>query len=114
MPILINENVVQVEVDPTRVRTTVSFDVQGADTAELRLTELDQSDPEGRYRFRVVDKALQVERATAANWGDFAVMISISQDGVTLDLPSDEVFEALQALYLETSRLREVVELVLA
>lgn len=113
MPILVNESFVALEDDPTqKPRATVSMDVQGPDTAEYRLTETNQSDPVGRFRFRVIDRELRIERATAANWASSETMITVSADGVTFVTPSDNQLDALQALLLEVTLLGEVVELL--
>lgn len=113
MPILINLQAVQLEQDSEREpRSAVIFDLQGAGTAEYRLTELDQADPVGRYRLQVTGGALEIHRATAANWADYEVMVTVDADGVTLDTPDDQQLQALQALHFEIAQLRDVVDLL--
>lgn len=75
-----------------QLNTNVSFEVAGSDTAEYRLTELDKVDPIGRYRFRVADDTLYIQRATAANWADAKNIMTLTptklQSNVTIDLTS--------------------------
>lgn len=96
-----------------RANTGYAFEALGEATAEYRLTELDQTDPAGRYRFRVSGDALLFERATQPDWADWETFITIDKDGVIL-LEEDAVEDQLAVLLLQVTALRELVELAVA
>lgn len=66
-----------------------SFEVEGEATAELRLTELDQADPAGRFRILVSGDAITIERAASAGWASSTVLWSASAVGFLV--PDDEL-----------------------
>ena len=115
MPILINgERVSFTGGGPGATpRESQSIDIQGEETSEVRLTELDQDDPKGRYRLRVEDSCLLIQRATAANWESAETLITIGTGGVVIELPEDDTGDALELLLLEVRELRQLVDLVL-
>ena len=81
--------------------TTDSFELEGESTAELRLTELDQTDPAGRWRFRLTGDALQLERAAQASWVDSNVFLKVTSEGVDLvNLSDDGVADLLERVLL--------------
>lgn len=57
------------------------FEVEGALTAEYRLTELDQVDPAGRYRTLATGDTLRIERAGSAAWATVLTRMIIDASG---------------------------------
>ncbi len=57
--------------------TSQTWEISGQATAELRLTERDQADPAGRYRFRVSGDQLLIERAASALWATATTLFSV-------------------------------------
>ena len=77
--ILVNgEPATIVDGPATRDDTDDSFEVAGDATSELRLTELDQADPAGRFRFRVSGDQLLIQRAASADWATATTVLTIS------------------------------------
>ena len=69
MPLLINgERVAITDSATERAATGWTMEITGEATGELRLTELDQADPAGRYRLRVETDILRLQRSTGAAW----------------------------------------------
>lgn len=61
--------------------TTAIWEIQGSAIAELRITELDQADPAGRYRLRVEGDQLLIQRAATANWATATTLAVMDADG---------------------------------
>jgi len=100
MTLRINGEIVQLAEGATQqADTTYSMDLQGIATAELRLTELDQADPLGRFRLRVRDGELVFERSIEADWADSEVMLTIGTAGVDSVNWSDEGLIELLELF---------------
>lgn len=111
MPLRVNGEVVRLAQGTPDVEEDV-LEIESKTDPQVRLTELDQVDPKGRYRFRVSGDTLQVQRATKPKWADWETFIAISDsEGVVMDLTDDDLEEALQVLLLETVRLRELLSL---
>lgn len=49
---------------------------------EFRLTETDQTDPAGRWRLRLNDDILSIDRAATAEWGTFTSPITLDSAGI--------------------------------
>jgi hypothetical protein len=78
-----------------------SFDIQGEETAEYRLTQLGETDPDGRWRIRADDKELLFQIATAKDWGGVDTLLSLDSAGVTVHKPLDDRLDLLEQLHLE-------------
>mgnify|MGYP001591069873 FL=1 len=72
-----------------RDQAAQSLDVEGAASAEYRLTELDQIDPAGRYRVQVQDDALHFQRAASPLWATALELMTLSRTGLVLSVPLD-------------------------
>ena len=80
-----------------RDATGVALEVEGRASAELRLTELDQTEPAGYYRLRVNGDKLLVQRAskttlkgaTWRDWVDADTLMEISKAEVSFKVPID-------------------------
>ena len=81
-----------------RSEDEVSYEVEGAETAEYRLTETDQTDPAGRFRFRVTGDALLIQRARRAEWAEAKSLITVEEEGVTLTFSDDGMVELLRQM----------------
>lgn len=91
------ETIVLAESVSQREDTTFSYEIEGQDTAELRLAELDQTDPAGRYRIRLTGDQLRVERATMANWANQRTLLSFDDDGIdSIRLDDDGMADFLE------------------
>lgn len=51
--------------------------------AQLRLTDVTETDPAGRFRIQVDGDALQVQGAYQADWATAQSLLTFSRDGVT-------------------------------
>lgn len=96
MSILVNGEPVSLASGGVHDNATVeSFDVQGRASAEIRLTELDQVDPAGRFRLIATADAIKIERAATADWATATDLLQIElgqtiyPDDVLLRLGSD-------------------------
>jgi len=99
MAILINgEPIELVHGSVQRSATEYSHEVEGAETAEYRLTETDQTDPAGRFRFRVTGDALLIQRARRAEWAEAKSLITVEEEGVTLTFSDDGMVELLKQM----------------
>ena len=115
MPLLVNQQRVSLESDAGLIpRTEVSWEVEGPDAAELRLTESNQGSISGHWRLRAADGCLVIQRATAVDWATHETMITLCTTGVGLDTVGDDVGEALEVLLMKMTELREFLELVVA
>ena len=80
-----------------RDATRISFEVEGRESAELRLTELDQVEPAGYYRTRVEGDKLLIQRAASTvlkgstwrDWGDATTLMELSGTGIIFRVPVD-------------------------
>lgn len=54
------------------------LEIAGELTSELRLTELDQADPAGRYRWQVTGDTLVLQRAATAAWATATTLLTIN------------------------------------
>lgn len=80
MPIKVNgQNVRLAEPSPQD-----SFEIEGDSTAQYRLTELDQADPAGRYRFLATGDTAVVQRAATAQWATATDLLTFSATAVTV------------------------------
>jgi hypothetical protein len=59
--------------------TAYVWEIEGSDSAEYRLTELDQADPKGRWRLRAAGNQLLFESAALARWGRATAYITFDQ-----------------------------------
>lgn len=85
MPLIYNGEPVQIAEGPAADdRTDEVIEIAGVITAELRLTELDQVDPAGRYRLQVSGDQLLIQRAASADWATATTLLTITSTGVTL------------------------------
>lgn len=89
------------------------FEVSGDATAEYRVTELDQDDPKGRYRWRVEDDVLMVQKKQTIVGDTWKTYIQIDKDGVTLDALNDDQSTLLQVMLMYMQEIREMLELAL-
>lgn len=95
--------------------TAVSMEIAGQDTAELFLTaKATSGNPSGRYRIRIVDDVLHIQRSTSTTpepgqWASARDLMTISPSGVVasagIDLSSLEV--NLATLVLGSANLDE-------
>ena len=96
MPLRINGEGFTV-ADSTRQRdaTELALEVEGRAAAELRLTELDQVEPAGRYRLRVNGDKVLFQRATTILapgeylWPGALTLMELSKDEVAFKVPVD-------------------------
>ena len=83
--------------DSTRQRdaTELALEVEGRAAAELRLTEVDQVEPAGRYRLRVNGDVLLIQRADFTQtpgeylWPSALTLMELSSTGVVFKVPID-------------------------
>lgn len=66
-----------------------SFEVEGAASAEYRLSELDQIDPAGRYRVLVQDDVLHFQRAASPLWATAVDLMTLSRRELIVNVPLD-------------------------
>ena len=59
--------------------TAYVWEIEGAASAEYRLTELDQLDPKGRWRFRASGNELLIEGAALPRWAGADLYIRLDQ-----------------------------------
>ena len=92
MALIYNGEVVNV-ADSALVRDALAdyLEVQGDTTASLRLTELDQADPAGRYRLLVTGDRLLFQRAATASWATATTLFAIDATGAGISYPDDTV-----------------------
>jgi len=84
MPLLVNDEEVWIATGRTQWDTTAfSFEIAGPATAQLRLTERDQTDPAGRFRFLATGNELLVQAAASANWATATTLLTITATGLT-------------------------------
>lgn len=69
--------------------TSASFEVEGSVTAEYRLTELDQTDPAGRFRIRASGDKLVFQRAALSRWREATDLLTISDEEIVAHVPLD-------------------------
>jgi len=82
MPLLINGEAIQIIQGPSVDNdTTWTFDIQATAQVELRLTELEQTDPAGRFRLLVNGDQLLLQRAASALWATATTIMTL--DGAT-------------------------------
>mgnify|MGYP003394340813 CR=1 FL=1 len=73
----------------------IAFEVEGRDTAEVRITDSGETDPAGRYRLRSDGDKLLLQRAGAATpagqflWPSALTLMELSSSGVTFKVPID-------------------------
>lgn len=90
MPLKVNGETFVVADSPLqRTIQGFSFEVEGPDSAEYRLTEADQADPIGRYRFRVEGDTLHVQRAASARWASSTDILTLTPTKLTSNVQID-------------------------
>lgn len=95
MALLYNGEAVQIAEGPAiEAVTAESWDIQGAATAELRLTELDQTGPAGRFRLQVSGDQLFIQRGAGDAvdpWSSATTLLTIDDTGVRVEYPDDAI-----------------------
>lgn len=82
MALRINGEIVTIaESAAERASTGYYLEIDGSATVELRLAELDQADPAGRYRLQVSGDGLRVQRSAAAAWGSATTFAAWATSG---------------------------------
>lgn len=64
-----------------RAATAEHLTVEGDASAAIRLAELDQADPAGRYQIIVTGDQLLIQRAATANWATFTTLLTVGSSG---------------------------------
>ena len=95
-----------------RADKSFSWEIEGKETAELILAELDETDPAGRFRLLVEGNQLLFQRATLKDWGAAETLITMDSKGVILDPGLDEMEHYLGVLLNEVVGLRSLLELL--
>ena len=70
------------------------LEIEGPAAAEVRLTELDQADPAGRYRFLASGDAVAIQRAASAAWATAQTLITFTGGAAPSMAPAGDVFIA--------------------
>lgn len=90
MPFRINgELFAIVQSSKERAEQEPAFEVEGLETAESRLSELDEIDPAGRFRLRVQDDKLYFQRAALPAWKAATNLLTLSSEEATFGVPLD-------------------------
>jgi hypothetical protein len=128
MKMLVNGRSFTLVADPGFDAITEDFfEVRGDEIVELRLTELDEDGPAGRFRWRVVDDELILQKATyrvgdpnikgearqEAYWTDYDELARFNSAGATLDLDQDNQISVLEEILESLKLQRELVMSVL-
>ena len=94
MPMKINgESFTVADSDRQRTAREVAFDVAGRDSGEVRITDLGEIDPAGRYRWRSEGDKLLLQRANAATpdgeylWPSALTLVEVGKDEVGFKVP---------------------------
>ena len=80
---------------PVRATTAEVWEIAGELTAEYRLTELDQADPAGRYRWRVQGDTVVLQRAASAGWATSSTFLTITNTGAIYYGSTQETISAM-------------------
>ena len=111
MPLKLNGEVVRLaQALVEDVREDI-MDLESLTQPEHRITELDQTDPAGRFRHTVTGDAWLFQRKKAVSPEEWETFITIASGGVTLDLGED-LEKNLLFLYLEVKQLADMLALV--
>jgi len=103
-----------ISIDGNRYRFTHSAEGDDAETiieidnledrslnAQIRLTDRSQTDPAGRFRYRIVGDTVLFERATLANWADYKTLLTLNSDGAVIEFTEAGLSSLLERLQLE-------------
>ena len=125
MKLLVNHRSVTLAWDPEiDAILEDELEIRGNTSIEQRFTELDETGPDGRYRFRLADDLFTLDRATYrtpdpklqgealedAYWDTFTTLFSMNQGGVVVDLDQTEQEGLLQELLFVSRDIRESFE----
>lgn len=69
-----------------------SFDIQGSTIAQLRLTELDQADPAGRFRLIATGDTVEMQRRSLANSWASPTTMAVWTAGGGFAIPDNQAF----------------------
>lgn len=82
MGLRINSEPIQLaEGEAQRDDATFEWEIRGATSAALLLTDTGETDPAGRYRLRTAGDDLLIERAASAEWGSVQTYMTFSGEG---------------------------------